>query len=199
MNHLENICVFCGSSDRISNSYHQSAVDMGHSIAAKGYSLVYGGGSTGLMGTLANAVLETGGRVIGVIPKAFDNSTLAHHGLSESHVVDTMHERKAKMVELADGFIALPGGFGTFDELFEVITYAQVGIHHCPIGLLNTDGYFEPCLRLIEHAENEGFIYVEHQELIVHSSDPMDLLQRLVEYRSPEGLERWVEREEEEE
>jgi uncharacterized protein (TIGR00730 family) len=110
-----------------------------------------------------------------------------------------MHERKAKMVELADGFIALPGGFGTFDELFEVITWAQIGLHHCPIGLLNTDGYFEPCLRLIEHAENEGFIYVEHQELIVHSSDPMDLLQRLVEYRSPEGLERWVQREEGEE
>jgi uncharacterized protein (TIGR00730 family) len=201
LNVIENgtICVFCGSSDQIDDSYRDAATAMGQAIATSGFSMVYGGGATGLMGTIANSVLGHNGRVIGVIPKAFHNDVLAHSGLSELHVVDTMHQRKAKMVDLADAFVALPGGFGTFEELFEVLTWAQVGFHNYPIGLLDTNQYFEPCFKLIEHAHDEGFIYVEHRDLIVREAKPDKLLNRLAEYRPPKGLKRWVHREEAEE
>ena len=136
------ICVFCGSSDRSSEPYLHAAKEMGSTIAEHGHTLIYGGGGTGLMGALADGALEQGGKVIGVIPEKFNNQTLAHQQLTEMHVVESMHERKAQMIAMSDAFIALPGGYGTFEELFEVLTWAQIGIHKCPVGILNIDEYF---------------------------------------------------------
>ena len=167
---------------------------MGRALAARGLTLVYGGGRTGLMGILADHVRQGGSTVIGVIPNNFNTPALAHNDLSEMHVVETMHERKSKMIALSDAFIAMPGGFGTFEELFEIITWAQIGLHSKPIGVLNTDEYFTPMIRLIEHAHEEGFIYDEHRSLFVTESDPHHLLDLLIQYAPPQGLERWVNR-----
>jgi uncharacterized protein (TIGR00730 family) len=145
---------------------------------------------------LADAMLAADAEVIGIIPKRFDTPALAHLGLTELRVVDTMHERKAAMANLGDAFIALPGGFGTFEELFEILTWAQLGIHSRPVGVLNAKGYFNLLLSLIEHARNEGFIYDEHRSLLIIESDPDALLARLALYHPPEGLKRWVERDE---
>jgi uncharacterized protein (TIGR00730 family) len=169
---------------------------MGHALAARGMTLVFGGGGTGLMGELANAAMEGGAQVIGVIPEMFDTPILAHPGLSEMRVVKDMHTRKAHMIDVADAFIALPGGFGTFEELFEVLTWAQIGLHNKPVGVLNTRGYFDPLMHLVEHAGNEGFIYAQHRQLLLCDSEPDTLLDRLMKFRSPEGLEAWVNREE---
>ncbi len=190
------VCVYCGSSDRIDRIYHDAAESMGIAIADRGYSIVYGGGGTGLMGSVADAALSHGAAVIGVIPEAFNTSALNHSNLTELRVVKSMHERKALMADMADAFIALPGGFGTFDELFEILTWAQVGIHRHPIGILNTEGYYDPFLTLIKHAQEEGFIYNEHRDLLVHDQDPTNLLDRLMHYVPPEKLDRWVNREE---
>jgi len=189
------ICVFCGSSDRITPPYLHAAHKMGHAIAEKGLTLVYGGGGTGLMGALADAALENGAKVVGVIPEKFNNPTLAHQDLSEMHVTKGMHERKAIMISMSEAFIAMPGGYGTFEELFEVLTWAQIGIHRRPVGILNVNGYFNPLLSVIEHAHSEGFIYNEHQSLLIHNSNPHDLLDTMSRYHPPEGLERWVNRE----
>jgi uncharacterized protein (TIGR00730 family) len=196
--HLENIrtiCVFCGSSDRIGEIYLLAGASMGHALAKHHLTLVYGGGRTGLMGALADKALEEGAKVIGVIPEAFDTPALAHTRLTEMHVVKTMHERKAKMVALSDAFLALPGGFGTFEELFEILTWAQIGLHSKPIGVLNVHGYFTPLLHLIGHAHQEGFIYGEHRQLIIEETDPERLLNQMIAYRPPQGLQRWVKRE----
>jgi uncharacterized protein (TIGR00730 family) len=163
-------------------------------MANSGITLVYGGGKTGLMGALSDAVLEGGGRVVGVLPKLFDTEELANRDLTELHLVEDMHQRKMMMFEMAGGFIALPGGFGTFEELFEILTWAQVGLHQRPIGLFNFDGYFEPLLGLIRHAEDEGFIYAEHDDLLVVDSSPARLLETMFAYTPPVGMERWRER-----
>jgi uncharacterized protein (TIGR00730 family) len=191
---LSNICVYCGSSDAVDRDYLSAARNLGALLAAGGRSLIYGAGRTGLMGSVADGALANGGRVIGVIPQNFFTPALAHNGLTELEVVETMHIRKARMAELADAFIALPGGFGTFEELFEILTWAQIGLHHKPIGLLNTHNYFDPLLKMVEHALQEGFIYAEHRLLLVHDDTPAKLLDRLTTFQSPVGLERWVER-----
>ena len=168
---------------------------MGAAVAERGLTVVYGAGSTGLMGVLANAALQAGGQVIGVIPAIFNTPRLAHAGLTRLEVLDTIHLRKARMIELSDAFIALPGGFGTLEELFEILTWAQVGLHHKPVGLLNTRRFFDPLLRLIEHIEQEGFIYSEHRDLLSHAETPQALLEALQNHRPPDGLERWLSRE----
>ena len=192
---IRNICVFCGSSDHIQEPYLQAARDMGYAIAARKLTIIYGGGGTGLMGSLADAALERGSKVIGVLPKTFNNPILAHQNLSELLVVETMHERKAKMIDLADAFIALPGGFGTLEELFEILTWAQIGLHAHPVGILNINAYFDPLLALIEHARSEGFIYDEHRSLLINETNPYDLLDQMTRYRPPANLRRWVHRE----
>jgi uncharacterized protein (TIGR00730 family) len=192
---IKSVCIFCGSSDQIQSPYLEAAKRMGDAIAENNLTLIFGGGGTGVMGALANAVLENGNHVIGVIPEQFNNPTLAHQNLTEMHVLGSMHERKARMIAMSDAFIALPGGYGTFEELFEVLTWAQIGIHTQPIGILNVAGYFDPLLSVIDHARKEGFIYNEHQGLLIHNDDPYDLLESMHHYHPPEGLERWVERE----
>jgi hypothetical protein len=193
---LRSVCVYCGSADRLHPDYLQAAYDLGAAIARRGWQLWYGAGSTGLMGAVADGALHAGGQVIGVIPSLFDTPSLCHAGLTRLEVVDSMHQRKARLAAQADAFIALPGGYGTFEEFFEILTWAQIGLHTKPVGLLNTRGYFEPLLALVEHARREGFIYAEHRGLFAVSPEVEDLLQALVEHRPPPGLERWLTREE---
>jgi uncharacterized protein (TIGR00730 family) len=191
---MKRICVYCGCSDKIPQAYLNAAYEMGKTIARQGITIIYGAGSTGMMGALADGALEAGGKVWGVIPRIFDTPQLSHKGLTHYEVTGTMHTRKARMAELADGFIALPGGFGTFEELFEVITWAQIGLHRKPIGLLNTNRYYDPLLALVTHADNEGFIYSEHRELFSYADTPAALLDQMNNHRLPDGLERWVDR-----
>ena len=188
------ICVYCGSSDISAEIYLQAARHTGEVIANAGLRLIYGGGSTGLMGAVADAVLDAGGSVTGVITEQFDTPELAHQGLTEMIVVEDMHTRKARMVELADGFMALPGGFGTLDELFEALTWAQIGLHAKPIGLLNVDGYFDNLLAFLDNVRAKGFIYAEHRDLYMTADSPQALLAALNTYRPPNDLERWVDR-----
>lgn len=196
MSVLHTLCVFCGSSDDMDAAYLRAAEEMGRTIAAHGKDIVFGAGGTGMMGALADGALSAGGRVIGVIPEIFNTPELLHAGLEELHVVETMHARKAMMADLADAFIALPGGFGTMEELFEMLTWMQIGLHSKPIGLLNVRGYFKPLMDLIEHAREQGFIYREHRDLIRISESPEELIASLENFRIPDGLERWVHRRE---
>jgi hypothetical protein len=184
------VVVYCGSSDRIQPAYLEAARATGRAIAGQGLTLVYGGGGTGMMGAVADAALLAGGRVVGIIPEQFNNPTLAHAGLSELRVVDSMHTRKAQMAAEADAFLALPGGFGTLEELLEILTWAQIGLHRRPVGLLNTLGYFDLLLAFFTKAQAEGFIYSEHKELLVSEAEPDKLLARLADYTPPAGLER---------
>lgn len=191
---MKTICVYCGSSDNMNLEYLQAAQAMGAAIASRGIHLVYGAGSTGLMGALADGALQAGGKVTGVIPKIFYTPVLAHKALTHLEIVDDMHTRKARMVELADAFIALPGGYGTLEELFEVLTWSQIGLHHKPVGLLNTRNYFDLLLKLIEHARLEGFIYSEHIALFTCEEQPARLLETLSNHKHPTGLDRWLTR-----
>jgi uncharacterized protein (TIGR00730 family) len=193
---MQTICVYCGSSDRIPAAYLEAARQLGYLLVDKGLTLIYGAGCTGIMGVLADAVLERRGTVVGVIPAMFNTPQLVHKNLTRLEVVSDMHIRKSRLVELADAFIALPGGYGTLDELFEALTWAQIGLHQKPIGLLNTCGYFTALLDWIEHARVEGFIYEEHRSLFTHAETPSDLLEALANHRPPVGLERWLTREE---
>lgn len=188
------ICVYCGSSDQIQQKYLDAACQLGTLLAEKGFTLVYGAGSTGVMGALANGVLQGGGEVWGVMPKMFDTPQLAHNNLQRYEVVENIHLRKARMIELADAFIALPGGFGTLEEFFEVITWAQIGLHRKPIGLLNLGGYYDALLEMVARADAEGFIYSEHKQLFSVAATPAELLTALFDHQYPEGLERWVNR-----
>jgi len=189
------LCVFCGSGKGIKESYAESARTLGATLVRRGFGLVYGGGQVGLMGILADAVLENSGEVTGVIPKSLALKEVAHQGLTKLYVVATMHERKAMMAELSEGFIALPGGLGTFEEFFEVLTWAQLGLHQKPLGVLNVEGYFDPLLALIDHATNEGFIRPEHRHLLLTSRQPEDLLDQLATYH-PSVLPKWIGRDE---
>jgi uncharacterized protein (TIGR00730 family) len=191
---MKKICIYCGSSDRIHQNYLDAAYEMGQTVARFDMTLIYGAGSTGMMGAVADGAMDSGGEVWGVIPKMFDTPQLAHRKLSRFEVVDDMHIRKARMADLADAFIALPGGFGTFEELFEIITWAQIGLHRKPIGLLNTNKYYDPILAMIDRADNEGFIYTEHRYLFTHAQTPTALMDALTNHHLPDGLERWVER-----
>lgn len=194
---MKTICVYCGSADRLHADYLQAARQMGAAIAGRGYRLVYGAGRTGLMGAVADGALATGGEVTGVIPGYFNTPQLAHGGLTRLEVVDTIHQRKARLAELADAFIALPGGYGTFEEFFEILTWAQIGLHGKPIGLLNVRGYYDSLLKLVERARQEGFIYAEHRELFAIAEQPQTLLDALENLRTPPGLDRWLTRESE--
>jgi uncharacterized protein (TIGR00730 family) len=193
---IERICVFCGSSPGTREMYVEQAERLGRRMAARGIGLVYGGGGIGLMGMIARAVIEAKGEVIGVIPYALATKEVAldvtNGAKVELRVVQTMHERKAMMAELADAFIALPGGLGTFDELFEALTWAQLGIHQKPIGILNIEGYFDPLLSMIDRAIEEGFVLPRYRRLIVESSDIEDLISRFFNYRPLESIIKWV-------
>jgi uncharacterized protein (TIGR00730 family) len=188
---MRRICVFCGSSPRAGTVYFEAAGALGRLLAELGHTLVYGGGGIGLMGALADAALAHGGQVIGVIPEALATREVAHRGLTELRVTPSMHARKAMMVDISDAFVALPGGLGTFDELFEILTWAQLGIHDKPIGILNTAGFFEALVGLVDHAVAEGFVRPEHREMVVVDDEPRALLERL-EGRRPPRLPKWT-------
>jgi len=194
MSQFKSLCVFCGSSDQMHPSYLIAAAEMGRVIARNKLQLIYGAGKTGLMGALANGCLEEGGTVIGITPEKLNNLSLIHQSLSRLEVTPDIHARKARMHQLADAFIALPGGFGTLDELFETLTWAQIGIHSKPVGLLNTNDYYDPLLAMIEKARQEKFIYEEHKKLMICSTNPNELISRLANFIQPNGLERWVNR-----
>lgn len=179
---MQRICVFSGSNLGRRQEYEQAARDLGQELITRGLRLVYGGASVGLMGVVADTVLAGGGEVIGVIPRSLVRRELAHKNLTTLHEVDSMHERKALMADLSDGFIALPGGFGTFDELFEITTWAQLGLHTKPIGLLDVAGYFSPLLKMVAHATEEGFIPPVHAHILLHGDKPADLLDSFATY-----------------
>ncbi|WP_137938869.1 TIGR00730 family Rossman fold protein [Chitinivorax sp. B] len=164
---MKKICVFCGSRFGKSPSYRVAARALGEAMAKRGLALVYGGGNVGLMGEIADAALAAGGEVIGVIPDFLMKKEVGHGGCTELHVVDSMHTRKAKMAELADAFVAMPGGFGTFDELFEIVTWGQLGVHAKPIGLLNIERYFDPLIHMVEHTIDEDFAREDNRGLLI--------------------------------
>jgi uncharacterized protein (TIGR00730 family) len=176
---LRAVTVFCGSSAGLHPEYRDAAASLGRLLARSGCTLVYGGGHVGLMGVVADAALTAGGHVIGVIPEALVAREVGHRGLPDLRVVRSMHERKALMADLCDAFVAMPGGFGTLDELFEATTWAQLGIHAKPIGLLNVRGYFDALLRFADHCASEGFVRPEHRALLVEGSEPVALLEAL--------------------
>jgi uncharacterized protein (TIGR00730 family) len=182
---MNSVCVFCGSSPGARSDYAQAARRLGALMADQGLTLVYGGGNVGLMGALANAVLAAGGHVVGVIPRMLVEKELAHTGLAEQHVVSGMHERKQRMEELSDGFLTLPGGWGTFDELCEMMTWSQLGLHGKPVGLLNVSGYFDGLRMQLAHAEHEKFIKPEYRRMLLVDAEPAVLLERMRHYRSP--------------
>jgi uncharacterized protein (TIGR00730 family) len=192
--HLRSICVFCGSSAGIRPQYAQAAANVGQLLAAQKIQLVYGGGNVGLMGVLADSALAAGGQVIGVIPRMLVERELAHQGLTELRIVGSMHERKALMAELSDAFLALPGGLGTFEELCEVLTWAQLGIHPKPCGCLNTCGYFDRFTQLLEQAVAEGFLPKQHRQLLSVAGEVETLLASL-EQHQPLHPDKWTGRE----
>jgi len=189
---VKRVCVFAGSSVGGRPAYAEAARELARALAQRGLGVVYGGGSVGLMGALADAALAAGGEVIGVIPGPLARKELAHSGLTRMHVVDSMHERKALMASLVDGFIALPGGFGTFEETLEVLTWSQLGIHRKPIGLLNVEGYYDGLYRFIQHAVAEGFVRKEYASLLLFADAPATLLEAVAAWRPPDFARAWL-------
>jgi uncharacterized protein (TIGR00730 family) len=185
------LCVFCGANFGRRPAYREAARRLGELLAQRGITLVYGGGNVGLMGALADASLAGGGRVIGVIPRALVEKEIAHNGLSEMHVVGSMHERKAQMADLADAFLTLPGGFGTWDEFCEALTWSQLGLQKKACAFLNVEGYYDALLALTERAAEDGFIRREHRELLLVGDDAEELLDRLRDYEVP-YVPKWV-------
>jgi uncharacterized protein (TIGR00730 family) len=190
---MRRVCVFCGSSTGARPAYAQAAADLAAELVRRGLGLVTGGGSVGLMGVVADAMLALGGEVIGVIPRPLATKELAHEGLTELRVVETMHERKATMAALADGFVALPGGLGTLEETLEVLTWAQLGIHGKPVGVLDVAGYWQPLAALLASAVREGFATEENVGLLVIADTPTALLDRFAAFRPPPPRWRWLE------
>ena len=190
---MKSICVFCGSSDSVHSDYKSAAWTMGRILAERGLRLIYGGGKTGLMGAVADGALSANGEVIGVIISSMNNKSLAHDGLTRMDVAPDMHARKARMHELADGFIAMPGGYGTFDELFETVTWSQIGHHEKPVGLLNVKNYYAPLLATIDHAVAEGFVFKEHRDALLCDADSNKLLDMMLVYEHPHAaVKRWM-------
>jgi uncharacterized protein (TIGR00730 family) len=189
---MKRLCIFCGSSKGRRSGYAAAARTMGKVLAKRGIGLVYGGGHIGLMGVIADAVLSAGAEVIGVIPRAMVDKELAMEGLTAMHVVETMHQRKALMAELSDGFAALPGASGTADEFFEIMTWAQLGLHAKPIGILNVDGYFDLLLKWLDRAVEEGFLKATHRQLVLESAEPENLLDRLQNYKPRKNVGKWI-------
>lgn len=190
------ICVYAGSADGLAEGFMAGAFHLGQVLAQTGIRLVYGAGKTGLMGAVADGVLQNGGEVMGVIPESLNQPQLLHAGLTSLEVVPTIHARKARMSALASAFIALPGGYGTYEELFETLAWAQIGLHRKPVGLLNLCNYYAPILELIRYTCESGFIYPEHRQLILSAEQPESLLEQFAAYAPPDGLERWISREE---
>lgn len=188
---MRRVCVFCGSSAGVRPAYAEAARVLGHEIVARGMGLVYGGGRVGLMGVVADAVLEAGGEVTGIIPHGLALREVAHHGLSDLRIVDSMHTRKSLMAELSDAFVALPGGFGTYEEFFEVVTWTQLGVHRKPCGLLNVEGFYDPLIRLLDHAVDEHFIRPRHRETILVDGEPGRLLSALADVTLPD-VPKWI-------
>jgi uncharacterized protein (TIGR00730 family) len=190
---LRRLCVFCGSSPGIQTSYARMADELGWLLAERAIELVYGGGNLGLMGRIADACLSRGGRVIGVIPRALVEKEIAHRGLTELRVVESMHERKALMADLADAFVAMPGGYGTWEEFCEVLTWSQLGLQRKACALLNVSGYYDPLLHMADRALEQGFLRNEHRELLLADTDPGRLLDRLTSYTVP-IVDKWIDR-----
>jgi uncharacterized protein (TIGR00730 family) len=190
---LRRICIFCGSSSGTREVYRQAAQTVGRLLCGRGIELVYGGGHVGLMGIVADACLNEGGRVIGVIPQALADREVAHTGLTELRIVSSMHERKALMADLSDAFISLPGGYGTWEEFFEVLTWSQLGMQRKACGVLNVDGYYDPLLEMADRALSEGFLRDVHRDLLLSDSDPERLVDRLSNYAVP-AVDKWSSR-----
>ncbi len=188
---MNSVCVFCGSSTGNDPSYAEAAQRLGRVLAERDITLVYGGGHVGLMGVVADAALGAGGEVIGVMPKSLVDREIGHTGLTKLHVVRSMHERKATMSELSEGFVALPGGNGTLEEFFEVLTWAQLGEHGKPCGLLNVAGYFDPLLTVFDQMVDRAFLRAAHRELVLVESDPLALLTRFEGYEPPRTI-KWI-------
>ncbi|QED49556.1 LOG family protein [Cytobacillus dafuensis] len=182
---MKKLAVFCGSSNGASNVYIEAAKKMGRELAKRNIALVYGGASVGIMGAVADSVLEEGGQVIGVMPRFLDEREISHKNLTELIVVDSMHERKAKMADLADGFIALPGGPGTLEEFFEIFTWAQIGLHQKPIGLLNINHYYDPLVALFNHMTSEQFMHDKYRTMAIVDAEPNGLLDQFNKYVPP--------------
>ncbi len=187
------ICVFTGSSPGADPAYREAATEFGRELVLRGYGLVFGGGKVGLMGAVADSVISAGGHAIGVIPRALMAKEVAHEGLQELEIVSSMHERKQRMAELADAFVALPGGMGTLEELSEVVTWAQLGIHSKPCGLLNVEGYFDSLLAFLDHASDQRFLRREHRGIVQVAASPKALLD-LLETCQPVHVRKWMDR-----
>lgn len=190
---MKRLCVYCGASSGAAPVYAEGARNLARELVGAGIALVYGGGSVGLMGVIADEVMRLGGDVTGVIPKALLEQEVGHHALTRLHVVGDMHQRKAMMINLADGFIAMPGGFGTLEELFEVLTWSQLGLHEKPIGLLNTDGFFDGLIAFARHQVETGFLRQAHATLLMHAKHPAELLQQFADF-SPQRTEKILDR-----
>jgi len=188
---MNRVCVFCGSSAGARAEYARAAAETGELIARRGLGLVYGGGHVGLMGVVADAALRTGGRVVGVITQTLKDHEVAHTGLTELHVVRTMHERKALMASLSDGFLVLPGGIGTLEEFFEVWTWGQLGEHSKPVGLVNAGGYYDGLVRFLDAMRAEGFLKPKHREMLMVADSPSDVLDAFARYEPP-ALGKWI-------
>ncbi len=192
---MKKICVYCGSSEGRNPAYVQAARDLGERMARRGLDLVYGGASIGVMGAIAEVVLDRGREAIGIIPHALAVKEVAHQGLTAQHVVGSMHERKAMMAEVSDGFIALPGGWGTIEEIFEILTWAQLGFHEKPCGILNVDGYFDGLFTFLDHAFDQQFVREQFRDLLILEQDAERLLDRFESYQAPR-VKKWVGEEE---
>ncbi|MCE4068731.1 MULTISPECIES: TIGR00730 family Rossman fold protein [Pseudomonas] len=190
---LRSICVFCGASPGATPIYQEAAEALGRHLAENGIQLVYGGGAVGLMGMVANAALAAGGEVIGIIPQSLKDAEVGHSGLTRLEVVDGMHARKARMAELSDAFIALPGGLGTLEELFEVWTWGQLGYHAKPLGLLEVNGFFDPLLTFLDHLVQERFVRQPHREMLQRAASPAELVDALAAWK-PLAAPKWVDR-----
>ena len=195
MKKIKRVCVFCGSSFGKRPAYRKAAEALGRLLAEREIGLVYGGGCVGLMGVLADAVMACDGEVIGVIPDSLMRREVGHRGVTKLHVVETMHERKALMADLADAFIALPGGFGTLEEFLEIVTWSQLGIQQKPCGLLNVENYWDGLLKVLDHAVDEGFLRPENAELVLVAQNPKSMLERLEQWEPPVRVEKWLDRE----
>ena len=192
---MRSICVFCGSNDGAREAYREAASGLGRLIAGRGLALVYGGSKVGLMGAVADAALAAGGTVEGVIPAALVQREIAHAGLTRLHEVGSMHERKAMMADLSDAFLALPGGAGTLEELFEIWTWGQLGHHRKPVGILNVASYFDALVGFLDHQADERFMRREHREMLLVDTDPRNLLDRFASYEPP-SVTKWIRRDE---
>ena len=188
---MRRICVYCGSNNGSSAIYTAAAEDLADVLVRHDYELVYGGAAKGTMGVLADAVLQLGGKVHGVIPKMLQEKEIAHQGLTELHVVTSMHERKSMMAALSDGFIALPGGFGTLEELVEILTWGQLRFHDKPCGVINVNGYFDQLLGFLDHAEREGFLRPENRRMLLCAGDAAGLVKKFERYTAP-SVDKWT-------